>query len=234
MSTIEPGLERFLDADPADLFRRLPRMGRLMLTVSNNGITHERIGPVDDVTIDGMTAQLVGDCHDAQIDLSRVNEVRIEKRMVMKGKLFPHIRFLDADGTVLFGLVGMDGEEIIENGLDGLSREALPLPESAAVTPADIPEISIEDNGLTLLEALQEAGNEVEIHYEDAALKQSWRGVIDAIKPARGFINIMFPDFHLHLKAGSAAGWQTAPGSRKMLAEDGTLAGLTIRSQALA
>ena len=51
---------------------------------------------------------------------------------------------------------------------------------------------------------------EVTIEFRRPGLTQSWNGVIEDVKPAMGFINVMRPDFHLHLRGGAVRRWRRA------------------------
>jgi putative heme degradation protein len=62
-------------------------------------------------------------------------------------------------------------------------------------------------------------------------VRQQWQGKVEAVKPMSGFFNIMTPDFHLHLKAGTVASWQDAEdadGWRHALDAKGNRTGLAI------
>ena len=58
--------------------------------------------------------------------------------------------------------------------------------------------------------------------------------MIESVKPAMGFINVMKPDFHLHLRGGAVASWQRKDiggGVVEMIAQDAKSAptGLVVR-----
>ena len=57
------------------------------------------------------------------------------------------------------------------------------------------------------LQAALEAGTTVTIGFWRKGFEQEWTGVIESVKPSMGFINVMRPDFHLHLLGGAVAGW---------------------------
>ena len=72
------------------------------------------------------------------------------------------------------------------------------------------------------------------IAFSRPGLTQSWNGVIESVSPAMGFINVMRPDFHLHLRGGAVARWRRnglANGAVEMVAEDaqGAPTGLVVR-----
>jgi putative heme degradation protein len=72
----------------------------------------------------------------------------------------------------------------------------------------------------------------VEIRFERPGFAQSWSGVIEGVKPAMGFINVMRSDFHLHLKAGAVADWQRTETGGKVeltaLDAEGNAIGLSV------
>lgn len=45
-----------------------------------------------------------------------------------------------------------------------------------------------------------------------------------------GFLNVMTPDFHLHLEGGSVSGWRTESGRRVALDRNGRPVGLSVVS----
>lgn len=69
------------------------------------------------------------------------------------------------------------------------------------------------DVGKQLLEDLAAWGEAVNIRAECTCFRQSWDGVIEAVKPAGGFGNVMKPDLHLHLKFVVASRWKEVDGS---------------------
>lgn len=68
-----------LAATPLDTLRQLPAIGRLMVILRANGVTHERIGAVEAVSTDGGQVTLSGDCHDARIDPAALARVEIDR-----------------------------------------------------------------------------------------------------------------------------------------------------------
>jgi hypothetical protein len=90
------------------------------------------------------------------------------------------------------------------------------------------------------LQLAQQSGEEVVIRHGTDGFRQEWRGKIGQLKPAMGFINIIDPDFHLHLKDGSVSAWRPVPASSSSeltyaaLDADGNPTGLTISGSAAA
>ena len=100
---------------------------------------------------------------------------------------------------------------------------------------ADVPE---DDLGARSFAAILASGTAITIDVERPGLFQHWEGALPEPKPAMGFVNIMQPDFHLHLKAGAVAGWerQEANGIVALHARDaeGKSFGLVLRGPAAA
>lgn len=59
------------------------------------------------------------------------------------------------------------------------------------------------------LTAANNSGTEVAIEMQKPGLVQRWSGLVPAINPAMGFINIIAPDFHLHVRGGTVARWDS-------------------------
>jgi len=230
-----PALEDITGATVADVLARLPRMGRVMVIAkTDRGVTHERIGAVEAVTRDAGDLRLKGACHDGLVKLDAAVRMRIDRRSVMQGKIYPHLNILDSAGNIVLDVVGMEGTEPMEEALIGITRAPLAAQSVPAVTRRDAPDIAETDPALIMLRQLHDKGAQVTITAKTAALTQVWRGQVDAVKPAMGFINVMTPDFHLHLKAGSIAAWGGEPGRRIALDAKGAPCGLTLDAEVFA
>ncbi|MGJ4857755.1 hypothetical protein AB4037_24515 [Labrys sp. KB_33_2] len=221
----------------ADVLEAAGRLGRVMLTTSQGGATHERIGPVDRVERSGFAVRLAGAAHDADIDTAALGAVILDRSGRMKDKVLPRLDFQGKDGAVLFSLVGLDGLEPFDAGvaeLRGMATEAAEPVE--AMERADLAE---DDPGSLPFEVARCAGVPVTIELRRDGLRQAWSGNIEAVKPAMGFINVMQPDFHLHLRAGAVGRWRmradrAGPDGVELLAENvrGELIGLAVRGPA--
>ena len=71
----------------------------------------------------------------------------------------------------------------------------------------EAPEVGDEEPGLKPCGAAPRNQAGVRIGLDLPAFKQEWSGEMPDVRPSRGFINVMKPDFHLHLKAGHVASW---------------------------
>ena len=221
-----------LTAAPADVLDLLPGMGRLMVILRAGGATHERIGPVGAVSREGGVVRITGDCHDATIPLAPLAAIAVDRSSVMKDKVYPRLEFRDAAGLVLVAVVGMEGLEPFEAALAGFPRQPEAAPEKPA--RAERADLAAEDPACAPFEAIVASGQPAVITASANGVSQSWQGRIEAVKPAMGFLNVMTPDFHLHLEGGSVSGWRAEPGRRIALDAGGQPTGLSLTGAAFA
>lgn len=210
-------LRRNLAAEPFDVFRRVPLLGRVMIAVRDEGVVLERIGVVERVERDGKMLFTVGKAHDSEIDISRVAAVVVDYSSQMKGKVLPRIEFQDASDKIIFSVVGLEGAEPFDLGLkifEGTTQPPLPKP-AVGDEPA---KLDAGDAGMQPLKAAREAEAKITIEMQRPGVTQRWRGLVPEINPAMGFINIITSDFHLHLRGGHVKHWQ-----RSGPAADGTV-----------
>ncbi|TCR63101.1 putative heme degradation protein [Bosea sp. BK604] len=226
-----------LRQSPADILPSLPAMGRVMLSTRSGGATHERMGLVEAVTIEGAEARLSGAFHDSRIDLATVARLVADRTSTMRERVLPRLECQDVHGEVLFSLIGLDGLEPFDKALASFGAgEALePVERERGGGSQDVPE---DDLGALSFAAILASGEAIAIDVERPGLFQHWSGALPEPKPAMGFVNIMQPDFHLHLKAGALAGWlrrETAGGiALHGLDAEGQETGLILRGPAAA
>lgn len=223
---------RLNGVSPVDVLTCLPRMGRVMLIAKAKGVTFERIGPVERIVQDGPVVQVQGACHDATIDPSALERVEVDHSSVMRDTVYPRLEFLNAQGDAVLAVVGMAGAEPFDAALAHLARS--PLADRVKDSPETRPDLAPDDPAHTPFARLSDLGAEVHMTFDLPGLTQGWRGTIAAVKPAMGFLNIMTPDFHLHLLGGTVGGWAAAPGEWRALGTDGQPTGLVLRAAALA
>lgn len=218
-----------LTASPAEVLARLPRIGRLMILNSTAGVTHERIGQLDAIRFDGAEAVTEGPDHNARIHLPAIARMTVDRSSAMGDKAYPRINFLDAGGRILFGAVSFAGMEPFDAALDGLPFAPLAAAPQGFDFAGPGAEPPAEDPALPVLDSL--TGREATIAIAQPGFRQQWTGVAGAIRPSRGFLNVMVPNFHFHLKAGSVGGWSESDGGQVLtaLAPGGEALGLTIR-----
>lgn len=218
-----------LDASPRDVLAVLPAIGRLMVTAKHLGATHERIGTVETVSFEDGWAMIGGAEHESRIELDSVAEIIVDRTSVMKDKAYPRLDLNRADGSYICGIVGFDGIEPFDAAVAALGQGT--AVEAKPETPAgDRVEASETDPGRLPLEDAQAAAVPVVIGFRRPGFQQFWRGTIETVKPAMGFINVMRADFHLHLKAGAVAEWRRDPvtGEREAFNADGEPLGLSL------
>ena len=220
-----------LAARPEDVLAMLPAIGRLMVTSNQHGATHERIGTVETVRFADGWATIYGAEHDSRISLADIAELVVDRTSVMKEKAYPRVEFRRADGTEIMHVVGFDGLAPFDAAISEFGPgEALDIPERPEPGPRG--EVSPDDVGQIFFEAALATTRPVTVAFDKPGFHQAWHGTIEAVKPAMGFVNLMRPDFHLHLKAGAVAVWRpmaTETGTRyEALGPDGTAIGLCL------
>lgn len=191
---------------PASVIRKLPAMGDLMITAKQNGATHERIGTIETVTIEDGWLVCGGAAHDSRIDPTVITTVIVDRTSVMQEKVYPRIDFRRGD-EVLFSVVGFAGIERFDAALAEFGPGEA-LPEEPKEPRAKRDEANLEDAGALPLQSALEAGTKVSIGFKRRGFEQTWTGVIESVKPAMGFINVMRSDFHLHLLGNTVSAWK--------------------------
>ncbi|MBB3994610.1 hypothetical protein GGR95_002258 [Sulfitobacter undariae] len=231
-------LEKITGTDVATVLKTLPKMGKVMVIVqTGRGVTHERIGPVESVEVTADGVRLSGACHESVVDPNEIVAIHIDRSSVMRGKVFPTLKFTNEAGDVMFSVVGMEGTEPMDQALSAFETKPMEEVDVNRVGPVvdrgTAPEISDTDPAMVLFTQLSTMDAEVKITAQTPSLTQVWRGKVEAVKPSMGFVNVMTPDFHLHLKAGGIASWQEQAGLRIALNADGMPCGLTVEAAGL-
>jgi putative heme degradation protein len=180
-------------------------MGKVMVVAQGGGVTHERIGIVEKISKSETRIVFAGSAHDCTIDMEHVASAIADRSGRMKDKVLPKLEFLNTEGKLVFSIVGLDGIEKFDDALArfiGVAVEPKTKEQSAQAALSD------GDPGLGPLMAANNAGEEIVIEMQKPGLAQRWRGLVPAINPAMGFINIIASDFHLHLRGGTVARWE--------------------------
>src|SRR5262245_58292303 len=199
-------LRQRLSESPVRILNRLPLAGKLMIVAQHDGVTHERIGTIERLEKQAGRAFCIGQAHNCSIDLGAVASVIVDRTARMKDKVLPKLEFQNAGDDKLFTVVSLDNGDKFDahfGSLAGAPVAASDKPSSEAASLAD------DDPALKPLRAAIEAGIEIEIQMRRPALDQRWRGMLPAINPAMGFINLIAADFHLHVRGGTVAGWRS-------------------------
>lgn len=193
-------------SDACDIIESLPRIGALMITAKQAGVTHERIGAIESVTMADGWLVCSGKAHDSRIDPSLISTVTIDRTSVMQEQVYPRLDFIDKQGVVVFGVVGFGGLDPFDAALSAFDR--VPMPPAPIDPPGERPEVAPDDPGRLPFDRAMATTANISITMTKAGFEQSWSGPLTTVKPARGFINIMHPDFHLHIRAGSVSAWR--------------------------
>lgn len=226
LDPISPTRER-LDVEPLRVLATLPSMGKLMVASSERGVTHERIGPVEAVSSEGSLIRVSGASHHSQIDPREIACIIADRSGRMGEKVFPRIDFQRSDETILFSVVGFEGIEPFDAALTPLGA-GTPLEAAPSKPAGERGEVTESDPGAGPFEQALVSGKETTVGFHRQGFEQLWRGRIEAVKPAMGFINIIQPDFHMHLKANAVAGWRQDGDRLFAVAPGGALVGLFV------
>lgn len=216
-----------LTASPAEIGLLLPGLGRVMVALAVGSAAHERIGRIAHVARRGGTLCLG---EDTELDLDAVRRVVLGRGSVMRGQVYPRLEFQDGAGAVLMRVVGMEGEAPFETNLAHLLGPAL-FPEEAAPTATEPgPEVAPEDCAATaLLRRLHGAGGPVRVALRTGPAWQAWEGVPPEPRLVMGYVNLIEPGFHLHLRLGSVAGFHVSEDGWDAVDGTGARFGLSLR-----
>jgi hypothetical protein len=207
-----------------------------MIIANDRGVTHERIGVVEGVQIADGEVRCRGKEHDSTIALKPIAAVIVDRSGRMKDKVLPRLNFQDADAKTAFSIVGLDGLEPFDRAFAAFSGAPLDADEPQRSEPATV---SDDDPAATPLQKANASEAEITVAMQTGALRQQWQGTAPAIRLAMGFVNIITPDFHLHVRGGAVARWASedlADGEVKLSAigQDGQALGLVLAGPAAA
>lgn len=224
--------ERFLlVASPVEVLQRVPRMKRVMQLFRHGGAAHERIGQLDKVVSEGDQVTCTGACHDARIDVNALHSVAADWSGRMRDVALPRLQFRDAEGATVFSIISLDGLEPFNEALTGIPVGApLASEHKDEVARDGVPE---DDAGYLPFVTAIAIDQPVEITMTREGWSQRWEGPVGAVKAGMGFINIIKPEFHLHLQAGAVASWRKSGAGVETLYEavdaSGRRTGLRVR-----
>ncbi|QOF73708.1 hypothetical protein IG197_11955 [Aminobacter sp. SR38] len=233
MTARTPHKRERLDVAPAALLARLPAIGRVIINSERRGATHERIGSVEKVRIEDGWLVCEGAEHDSRIELAAIATVIVDRTSVMREKSYPRIELRGADGESIANVTGFEGLDPLDAVLAAFPQGTeLPVEERKGNGLDERKELDANDVGLAPFAAAERCGGRVRIEFSRPSFWQAWEGDMPAVKPVMGYVNVMRPDFHLHLKGGSVGGWRREDGTDQLrfvaLAADGAETGLTV------
>jgi putative heme degradation protein len=224
---------RVLDETAADVIARLPRIGKLMIITSHNDITHERIGILETITPDGDWLHCAGAEHDSRIHLPSIARMTVDTSSVAEGTAYPRIDFRDGENAVIFGVIGFTGLAPFEAAIEGLAlSDSTGGDEAAPFQPA--PDAAENDPAYGPMNGAAASGQPITVTIERAGFSQNWHGTVEKIVTSHGFINIIVPDFHFHVRGGAVSSWANEGGSWTALSADGIPIGLSLHGASAA
>lgn len=198
-----------LDVSPLEILERLPSIGRLMINAENLGATHERIGKVEHVRLVDGWIICEGAEHNSRIELAAIDTIIVDRTSVMREKAYPRIELRYKDGKTICNVTGFEGLEPFDAVLGAFPQGGeLPIVERKSGASAELTELDENDKGLEPFSAAERNGGRISIEFNQPSFRQAWEGDAPKINPAMGYINVILPDFHLHLQSGSVTGWR--------------------------
>jgi putative heme degradation protein len=202
----DDNLRQRLFDPPVRILNRLPLAGKLMIVAQNDGVTHERIGIIERLERQADRIFCIGQAHNCSIDLTSVSSVVIDRTARMKDRVLPKLEFHDAANETLFTVVSLDNGDKFDAWFTAFAGVPVAAPDKPT---SEASSLSDDDPAFQPLRTAIESGIEIEIQMRRPALDQRWRGIVPAINPAMGFINLIATDFHLHLRGGAVASWRS-------------------------
>lgn len=119
----------------------------------------------------------------------------------MREKSYPRIELRDRDGKSICNVTGFDGLEPFDAILAEFPRgQEEPLKDRPG--QAERKELEDNDPGLAPFAAAERNNARIRVELGLPSFWQVWEGDMPAVKPVMGYVNIILPDFHLHLKGG--------------------------------
>ncbi len=223
-----------LPVDVGLVLQHLESAGRLQLTLSTRGVTHECFGTgMQWLGEDGWFVRR-NEVGVTRLDPAAVTRIIADRTMRMGERTLPRVEFRAGDGSRILAAYALDGEAPFASALAGLfGADAAPVEDSARPPAVDL---LPDDPGHVLLERLAAAGKPVTIVMEQPAIAQEWHGAFSTLHAMRGFDNIILDDFHLHLRGGTVSAWEEqengASRTYRAIGADGTPLGLAITAEA--
>lgn len=222
-----------LDVAPAVLLARLPAIGRVMINSERLGATHERIGKIEQVRVAGGWAVCEGAEHNSRIELGAIATVIVDRTSVMREKSYPRIELRDQSGETIANVTGFEGLEPFDAVLAEFPHGVeLPVEDRSRNSLDERKELDGNDVALEPFAAAERCGGRVRIEFSRPSFWQAWEGAMPAVNPAMGYVNVIQPDFHLHLKGGSVGSWRRDDSTDQLrfvaLTADGHETGLSV------
>jgi putative heme degradation protein len=211
-----------LPLDPLAVLGRVTAIGSALIGIRAGGALLEGIGSVESVSEEAGDIVLRGPGRETRIAAGAIGSI-VTDQMAMK-TIMPFIEIFDADGNALAKITALDGLERFDAAFEGIARTPLDAaPPAARPAPGD----SEPADGP--LKAAADAGKPVTLTAKKPGVSHRWTGTISEVSFSHGFLNLIQPDMHLHIRAGAIGDWREGPqGTFSALDADGAAIGLTL------
>lgn len=226
-------LRKTVHLDPVSVLDLLRAMGRTLIGVRAGGALLERIGVFEGAVEQDGLAVGRGAAHETSVEIAAVASVVSDRSPNASGKVSPNITLLDAAGEPILRVTALDGLEAFDAALAGVEESPIgpAMPKEKPETPA-----SESDPGFIALRQIADAGAKATLEVARPGATQSWTGLITELRLGQNFVNIIQPEVHLHLRAGSVATWRREESGAEVLLHavdaKGADVGLTIAAAA--
>jgi hypothetical protein len=204
-----------LQATARGVLDRVPAMGRVMLAMSSHGITFERIGQIGGIAEaqDGsLRLEAITGAPVAVISTAGITAIDVDRSGRMRDQIYPRLVFRDGADRPVFSVIGFEGLPPFDAALAGLIEAEVPaLPDVASDQPQQPAPATERPGRQCLPDALalaRDAAAPVVLSFALGGCIAETSRVIEELKPAMGFMNIIAADFHLHAKDHAIAWWE--------------------------
>jgi putative heme degradation protein len=219
-----------LDHSPIRILAALRHAGGVMLGVRAGPALLERMGPIDRVEESAGTIRVLGASHDLTLSADAVSAIVVDRTMRMRDRVLPRVHFLGSDGKPLVSATALDDAAAFEAALAPFGP-GRPLPDEPAA-PREPATAGEDDPAAMPLRAAAQAGTPVTLAVERPGVSLRRAGTLPEPTIAMGFVNIILPDCHLHLRGGAIAAWTRDEDGAPLAARDadGKTIGLTLET----
>ncbi|MGE4323871.1 MAG: hypothetical protein AB7E60_12700 [Sphingobium sp.] len=190
-------------ATVSQLLGRFDDCGPLQITVRCDGVGHEQFGRLQ-LRAAGDRLLVEGDMT-LTIETAMIDRIILNQQRGLTVADQHRIDFVTRDNVTAFSLLNLAEDSRWRTELNDMIGEPVhdaplqlfPAGQDAALDPA-----------LPILDAACRAGSPVEVQLAKPGASATWRGQIHALSASRDYVNVIQPDFHLHLRGGRIPRWE--------------------------
>ncbi len=205
-----------------------------MIFTTTGHVTHERIGMLETVSREGGWVAFGGAAHDARVRLDAIVSISLDRSRRIGEKAYPRIELNDAAGNEIACIVGFEGLEPFDKALGAVKVAAELEPRVTRFNSMpETKEVASDDPARLPFDEARLRGDPVVVEIALPDFMQRWTGRVPELKVSHGFINLMEPDFHLHLRGGCIAQWRDiGTGRLEARGTDGADLGFSVTTRA--